>query len=45
MPVVVLQSATIEPYLKMIKQGDYAVFSTSEDIEIYLKNFIPKFRG
>ena len=35
----------IEPYLKMIKQGDYAVFSKPEDIEIYLKNFIPRFRG
>ena len=35
----------LEPYLKMIKQGDYAVFSSPEDIEIYLKNFIPRFRG
>ena len=35
----------LEPYLKMIKQGDYAVFSKPEDIEIYLKNFIPRFRG
>lgn len=35
----------LEPYLKMIKQGDYVVFSKPEDIEIYLKNFIPRFRG
>ena len=34
----------LEPYLKMIKQGDYAVFTKPEDIEIYLKNFIPRFR-
>lgn len=34
----------LEPYLKMIKQGDYAVFSKPEDIEIYLKNFVPRFR-
>ena len=46
MPVVgYYNPQQLEPYLKMIKQGDYAVFSTSEDIEIYLKNFIPKFRG
>ena len=34
----------LEPYLKMIKQGDYAVFSKPEDIENYLKNFISRFR-
>lgn len=34
----------LEPYLKMIKQGDYAVFTKPEDIEIYLKNFVPRFR-
>ena len=35
----------IELYLKMIKQGDYQVFSKPEDFENYKKNFIPKFRG
>ncbi len=46
MPVVgYYKPQQLEPYLKMIKQGDYAVFSTPEDIEIYLKNFIPRFRG
>ena len=35
----------IELYLKMIKQGDYQVFSNPEDFENYKKNFIPKFRG
>lgn len=46
MPVVgYYNPQQLEPYLKMIKQGDYAVFSKPEDIEIYLKNFIPRFRG
>ena len=45
MPVVgYYNPQQLEPYLKMIKQGDYAVFSKPEDIEIYLKNFIPRFR-
>ncbi len=35
----------IELYLKMIKQGDYQVFSKPEDFENYKKNFIPRFRG
>ena len=35
----------LELFLKMIKQGDYQVFSTSEDFQRYRKNFIPKFRG
>ena len=34
----------IEPYLKMIKRGDYAVFSDSEDIEKYIANFSYRFR-
>ena len=35
----------LELFLKMIKQGDYQVFSNSEDFQKYRKNFIPKFRG
>ena len=35
----------LELFLKMIKQGDYQVFSTSKDFQNYRKNFIPKFRG
>ena len=35
----------IELFLKMIKQGDYQVFSKPEDFENYRKNFVPKFRG
>ena len=35
----------IELYLKMIKQGDYQIFSKPEDFENYKKNFIPRFRG
>ncbi len=35
----------IELFLKMIKQGDYQVFSKPEDFENYKKNFIPRFRG
>jgi hypothetical protein len=29
----------------MIKQGDYMIFSKSEDFEKYKKSFIPRFRG
>ena len=35
----------LELFLKMIKQGDYQIFKTSEDFLNYQKNFIPKFRG
>jgi thioredoxin-related protein len=35
----------IELYLKMIKQGDYMIFSKPEDFENYRKNFRPRFRG
>ena len=35
----------IELYLKMIKQGDYQVFSKPEDFESYKNNFVPRFRG
>ena len=35
----------IELFLKMIKQGDYQVFSKPEDFENYQKNFRPRFRG
>ena len=35
----------LELFLKMIKQGDYQVFKTTEDFEKYQKSFIPKFRG
>lgn len=34
----------IEPYLKMIKRGDYAVFKDSDDIEKYIENFAYRFR-
>ena len=34
----------IEPYLKMIKRGDYAVFKNSDDIEKYIENFSYRFR-
>tara|TARA_Y100000768_G_C23771628_1_gene583602 strand:- start:166 stop:711 length:546 start_codon:yes stop_codon:yes gene_type:complete len=34
----------IEPYLKMIKRGDYVIFKDSEDIEKYIDNFAYKFR-
>ncbi|MBR48270.1 MAG: thioredoxin family protein [Flavobacteriaceae bacterium] len=34
----------IEPYLKMIKRGDYAVFKDSDDIERYIENFAYRFR-
>ena len=35
----------IELFLKMIKQGDYQVFTKPEDFENYQKNFRPRFRG
>ena len=35
----------IELYLKMIKQGDYQIFSKPEDFQNYKKNFVPRFRG
>ena len=35
----------LELYLKMIKQGDYLIFTKPDDFEKYRKNFIPKFRG
>jgi len=35
----------LELFLKMIKQGDYQVFSSPEDFETYRKTFRPKFRG
>lgn len=35
----------IELYLKMIKQGDYMIFSKPEDFEKYRKSFVPRFRG
>tara|TARA_Y100000996_G_C22558659_1_gene656485 strand:- start:6008 stop:6568 length:561 start_codon:yes stop_codon:yes gene_type:complete len=34
----------MELYLKMIKQGDYQVFTSGEDFENYKKYFRPKFR-
>ena len=34
----------IEPYLKMIKRGDYSVFKDSDDIEKYIENFAYRFR-
>ena len=45
-PVVGYQNAQqLELYLKMIKQGDYMVFSKPEDFENYQKNFVPKFKN
>jgi thioredoxin-related protein len=35
----------IELYLKMIRQGEYMIFSKPDDFEKYRKSFIPKFRG
>ena len=35
----------IELFLKMIKQGDYQIFTKPEDFENYQKNFRPRFRG
>ena len=46
MPLVGYQKPQqIELFLKMIKQGDYMIFSKSEDFEKYKKSFIPRFRG
>lgn len=46
MPVVgYLKPQQLELYLKMIKQGDYQVFSKPEDFEKYQKSFISRFRG
>lgn len=46
MPVVGYQKPKqLELFLKMIKQGDYQVFSKPEDFENYRKAFRPKFRG
>src|SRR5210317_364636 len=46
MPVVGYQKPQqLELFLKMIKQGDYQVFSSPEDFETYRKTFRPKFRG
>ena len=46
MPLVGYQKPKqIELFLKMIKQGDYQVFSKPEDFENDRKNFISRFRG
>ena len=46
MPLVGYQKPQqIELFLKMIKQGDYMIFSKPEDFEKYKKSFIPRFRG
>jgi thioredoxin-related protein len=46
MPVVGYQKPQqLELFLKMIKQGDYQIFSKPEDFENYRKTFRPKFRG
>lgn len=46
MPVVGYYTAQeLEPYLKMIKQGDYMVFQDPDDFEKYLKTYVPRFRG
>ena len=46
MPLVGYQKPKqIELFLKMIKQGDYQIFSKPEDFENYRKNFVPRFRG
>ena len=45
-PVVGYQNPQqLELYLKMIKQGDYMVFSKPDDFEKYRRNFIPKFKN
>ena len=45
-PVVgYLNTHQMELYLKMIKQGDYQVFSTAKDFENYKKHFRHKFRN
>jgi thioredoxin-related protein len=46
MPVVGYQKPQqLELFLKMIKQGDYQVFSKPEDFKKYRDSFIPRFRG
>ncbi len=46
MPIVGYYTAQqLEPYLKMIKQGDYMVFQGPDDFKKYLKTYIPRFRG
>ncbi len=46
MPLVGYQKPRqLELFLKMIKQGDYQIFSKPEDFENYKKSFIPRFRG
>ena len=46
MPVVGYQKPQqLELFLKMIKQGDYQVFSKPEDFKNYRKTFRPRFRG
>lgn len=46
MPVVGYHTPQqLEMYLKMIKQGDYQIFSKPEDFENYRKNFTPRFKG
>ena len=46
MPIVGYQKPRqLELFLKMIKPGDYQIFSKPEDFENYKKNFIPRFRG
>ena len=45
-PVVGYYTAQeLEPYLKMIKQGDYMVFLDPDDFDKYLKTYVPRFRG
>lgn len=45
-PVVgYLKPQQLEMYLKMIKQGDYQVFSSPDDFQRYQENFVPRFRG
>ena len=46
MPVVGYHTPQqLEMYLKMIKQGDYQIFSKPEDFENHRKNFTPRFKG
>ncbi|MDB4609218.1 thioredoxin fold domain-containing protein [Flavobacteriaceae bacterium] len=46
MPVVGYYTAQeLEPYLKMIKQGDYMVFQGPDALKKYLKSYVPRFRG
>jgi thioredoxin-related protein len=44
MPVVgYYKPQQLEPYLKMIKQGDYASFSNPGDMRKYVSEFISNF--